>query len=59
MGGGPRTLPNKYHTVIDLPRGGAKGSAGRGGWKAIFSGGRSKSKSRVKIDLNQEQVRWE
>ncbi|CAG5118300.1 unnamed protein product, partial [Candidula unifasciata] len=55
VGGGPRNLPSKYHTVIDLPgyskpaSGNKKmsttcgGGGGSGGWKSIFIKPRSGS----------------
>ena len=69
VGGGPETLPAKYHTVIEIPGKKAasikrsnrvngnhnSNSETSGGWKSIFSGGKSKSKSRVKIDLKSEE----
>ncbi|GAB6027398.1 hypothetical protein CHUAL_001672 [Chamberlinius hualienensis] len=59
VGGGPSMLPNKYHTVIDLPdrkRGSSKHKKSPSGWKSFFSKGKSqqsvrerdKSKSRRK-----------
>ena len=51
VGGGPSTLPAKYHTVIELPgsskHGGPKNRRSPTGWKAIF---RSRSKSRGNRD---------
>ena len=47
VGGGAATLPQKYHTVIDLPRRGVNGST-KGtrkspmAWKAIFTSGKTK-----------------
>jgi len=51
VGGGPSSLPPKYHTVIDLPgRRGAGGKSKRSpmGWKHFFSRNRSFSKPQRK-----------
>jgi len=59
VGGGPATLPAKYHTVIELSRSGGRSRRPRSdqdsaGWRAIFGGGRSRSKSRSgKADSDQ------
>jgi hypothetical protein len=46
VGGGPENLPAKYHTVIDIPNrkpgGSMKQRKSPIGWKAIFTGGKSK-----------------
>lgn len=53
VGGGPENLPQKYHTVIDIPNrkpgGSMKQRKSPIGWKSIFSGGKSKPKPIPKI----------
>jgi hypothetical protein len=49
VGGGPSTLPPKYHTVIELPgRRGGKNKRSPMGWKHFFSRNRSFSKPQRK-----------
>ena len=54
VGGGPKSLPQKYHTVIDLPgRRSMKQRKSPIGWKAIFKSKTKNSNGRTKptIDL--------
>ncbi len=50
VGGGPNSLPPKYHTVIELPsrRGGLKNKRSPMGWKHFFSRNRSFSKPQTR-----------
>ena len=60
VGGGPKSLPQKYHTVIDLPsRRSMKKSPM--GWKSIFkpkSNQKNGQKNRHTIDLINSQVQY-
>lgn len=51
VGGGPDNLPAKYHTVIDIPSrkpgGSMKQRKSPIGWKAIFTGGKSKPQKQI------------
>lgn len=50
VGGGPKNLPKKYHTVIELPSGGRKrGHSKRSplGWRSLFSKGRNNSQGNL------------
>merc|ERR1712223_1320468 len=53
VGGGPKSLPQKYHTVIDLPgRRSMKQRKSPIGWKAIFkSKGNKNGRTKADIDL--------
>ena len=53
VGGGPSSLPGKYHTVIDLPgrRSNLKSKRSAVGWRTFFSRNRSFSKPRRKQDI--------
>jgi len=55
VGGGPDSLPQKYHTVIDLPGPGKKGGSFKHKkstpWKSIFSG-KEKTKSLTKRKIS-------
>ncbi|XP_076372211.1 uncharacterized protein LOC143257430 [Tachypleus tridentatus] len=51
VGGGPKKLPAKYHTVIELPsnrRSGTKLKKSPSGWKSFFSRGWQSSSTREK-----------
>ncbi|GLV36917.1 Cd GTPase activating protein-related [Carabus blaptoides fortunei] len=55
VGGGPKTLPKKYHTVIELPPGSRKrGLAKRSpsGWRSFFS--KSRNSSHGNLSKNRE-----
>ena len=68
VGGGPDNLPNKYHTVIELPgkKGGSFKHKKSTAWKSIFSGKEKKKTSLVEqrkisnpsdlVHLNSSQV---
>lgn len=46
VGGGPKTLPKKYHTVIELPAGSRKRGLNKrspSGWRSFFSKSRNSS----------------
>jgi hypothetical protein len=50
VGGGPKNLPKKYHTVIELPSGGRKrGHTKRSplGWRSLFSKARNNSQGNL------------
>lgn len=52
VGGGPKNLPKKYHTVIDLPPGSRKrGHTKRSpmGWRSFFGKSRSSTQTNLKI----------
>ncbi|XP_044762590.1 GTPase-activating protein CdGAPr-like isoform X2 [Coccinella septempunctata] len=52
VGGGPKNLPKKYHTVIDLPPGSRKrGHTKRSpmGWRSFFGKSRSNTQTNLKI----------
>lgn len=52
VGGGPKSLPQKYHTVIDLPgRRSMKQRKSPIGWKAIFKSKGNKTGASRKEDL--------
>ncbi|KAK9884337.1 hypothetical protein WA026_005287 [Henosepilachna vigintioctopunctata] len=52
VGGGPKNLPKKYHTIIELPSGARKrGHAKRSpsGWRSFFTKSRSTTQTNLKI----------
>ncbi len=52
VGGGPNSLPQKYHTVIDLPgRRSMKQRKSPLGWKAIFKSKAKNSRNSKNLDL--------
>lgn len=55
VGGGPKSLPQKYHTVIDLPgRRSIKQRKSPLGWKAIFKGKNSNAKKATDLISNDQ-----
>ena len=60
VGGGPKSLPQKYHTVIDLPSSQRRSmKKSPMGWKAIFKSKTNQNKNGPKnrrIDLINQQV---
>ncbi|XP_015837773.1 GTPase-activating protein CdGAPr isoform X1 [Tribolium castaneum] len=49
VGGGPKNLPKKYHTVIELPSGGRKRGHKRSplGWRSLFSKAKNNSQGNL------------